>query len=384
MVNSLMTNSTGSSREAIISDLDCYQAELNIFWISKRNIDLQKVEEIVKKMNSRDGELHLAADIGGTKTVLAVFTVHDGPHKPISEGRYASNEYESLVQIIFDYLDRLESPIQSATFGVAGPVYEDKVQVTNLPWIVDARALSVELNGLPVYLLNDLEAIAYSIPTLRPDDMESIKSGKRQSKGPIAVIAPGTGLGEAFLFWDGHHYRPIPSEGGHTDFAPATSLELELLAYLHPRLGHVSYERVCSGLGIQNLYTFLRDTNKHEEPAWLRDELKAVKDPTPVIFNCALKESAEICQATLELFLSILGSEAGNLVLQTLATGGVYLAGGIPPRIISQLRSGRFLDAFTRKGRLSDMLMSVPIDVITNSKAALFGAANHALLKAGK
>jgi glucokinase len=333
-------------------------------------------------MNSREQALHLAADIGGTKTVLALFTAHDGPHKPLSESRYASNDYESLAQIIFDYLDGLESSIQSATFGVAGPVHENKVQVTNLPWIVDARGLSAELSGVPVFLLNDLEAIAYSIPTLVADDMESIKPGKRQNKGPVAVIAPGTGLGEAFLFWDGHHYRPIPSEGGHTDFAPATSLELKLLAYLQPRLGHVSYERVCSGLGIQNLYAFLRDTKQYGEPDWLRDELSAVTDPTPVIFNCALNERAEICQATLELFLSILGSEAGNLVLQTLATGGVYLAGGIPPRIIPQLRGGRFLDAFLRKGRLSNMLMSVPIDVITNSKAALFGAANHALLNA--
>jgi glucokinase len=333
-------------------------------------------------MNLRNEALHLAADIGGTKTVLALFTAHDGPHEPKYERRFASNDYESLPQILIEYLDGSESPILSATFGVAGPVREDKVQVTNLPWIVDARMLSAELNDVPVFLLNDLEAIAYSIPTLVSEDIESIKPGERISKGTIAVIAPGTGLGEAFLFWDGHHYRPIPSEGGHTDFAPATSLELELLAYLQPRLNHVSYERVCSGLGIQNLYAFLRDSNKYGEPDWLRDELSAATDPTPIIFKCALEESIDICQATLELFLSILGSEAGNLVLQTLATGGVYLAGGIPPRIIPQLRGKQFLDAFARKGRLSNMLMSVPVDVIINSKAALFGAANHALLNA--
>ncbi len=327
-------------------------------------------------------DLHLAADIGGTKTVLALFTARSGPHNPISESRFASKDYNSLAQIIFDYLDGSEWSIQSATFGVAGPVHGHKVQVTNLPWLVDARKLSDELNGIPIFLLNDLEAIANSIPTLVADDLASIKPGKRNSKGPVAVIAPGTGLGEAYLFWDGRHYRPIPSEGGHTDFAPATSLELELLAYLQPRYDHVSYERVCSGLGIQNLYAFLRDTKKYGEPDWLRDELGETKDLTPVIFNYALEERVEICQATLGLFLSILGSEAGNLVLQVMATGGVYLAGGIPPRIIPQLRGRRFLDAFTRKGRLSNVLMNVPIDVITNPKAALFGAANHALLNA--
>jgi glucokinase len=322
----------------------------------------------------------LAGDIGGTKTVLALFTAADGPHKPISEARFNSGKYQKLAIIVEEFLSQTGERPVIATFGVAGPVDDEIVRVTNLPWVVDAKELRRVLQIDDVYLINDLEAIAYSIPALDRDDLEIIKKGDRQSDGPIAVIAPGTGLGEAFLFWDGNRYRPIPSEGGHTDFAPATPLELELLKYLQPRLGHVSYERVCSGLGVPNIYDFIRDTKICEEPSWLRGELEVAADPTPIIFRYAREGKAEICEATVSLFLSILGSEAGNLVLQVLATGGVYLGGGIPPRIVPELRGEPFLKAFTGKGRFTDFLMNVPVDVIMNSKAALFGAANHGLI----
>ena len=322
----------------------------------------------------------LAGDIGGTKTILALISAEGGPHQPIIEIRYSSDEYNSLADIVIEFLAESGAKPESATFGVAGPVHDERVQVTNLPWVVDAMMLKRVLDGAPIHLLNDLESIAYSIPALESSDLAPVKPGRRQPEGPIAVIAPGTGLGEAFLFWDGYRYRPIPSEGGHTDFAPATPLELELLAYLQPRLGHVSYERVCSGLGIPNLYAFFRDTGKYSEPLWLSQQLKNLEDPTPVIVKSAQERSAKICEATLDLFLAILGSESGNLVLQVLATGGVYLGGGIPPRILAELRSDTFLDAFTQKGRFSDFLSSVPVDVIVNSKAALFGAANHGLL----
>lgn len=322
----------------------------------------------------------LAADIGGTKTVLALFTAADGPHKPISETRFNSTKYESLATIVEEFLNQTGVWPDIATFGVAGPVRDEIVRVTNLPWVVDGEELRRVLKIDDVYLINDLEAIAYSIPALNKDDLEMVKSGNRQSDGPIAVIAPGTGLGEAFLFWDGNRYRPIPSEGGHTDFAPATPLELELLTYLQPRLGHVSYERVCSGIGIPNIYAFFRDMNIYEEPDWLKEKLEFADDPTPIIFRYAKEEIAEICEATLSLFLSILASEAGNLVLQVLATGGVFLGGGIPPRIVPELRGDTFLKAFIEKGRFTDFLMNVPVDVIMNSKAALFGAANHGLV----
>ncbi len=321
--------------------------------------------------------MYLAGDIGGTKTVLALFSREGGPHQPLVEGRYSSGEFGSLAQIVAHFITLHGAVPLAASFGVAGPVQERKVRVTNLPWEVDADLLSQSLHDAPVYLLNDLEAIAYAIPMLEEADLVTLKSGEREATGPIAVVAPGTGLGEAYLFWDGERYQPIPSEGGHTDFAPATSLELELLAYLQPRLGHVSYERVCSGLGIPNLYQFLHDCGKYETQGWLRAELASAEDATPVIVRSALENSSAICMATLDLFIGILGSEAGNLVLQVLATGGVYLGGGIPPRIVPQLQGKTFLEAFTRKGRFTDLLFRVSVDVITNPKAALFGAANH-------
>lgn len=323
----------------------------------------------------------LAGDIGGTKTVLALFTAEDGPHRPISEVRFNSGKYETLAIIVEEFLSQTGEWPEIATFGVAGPVHDEVVQVTNLPWVVDSNKLREVLQINDVYLINDLEAIAYSIPALDDEDLENVKQGNRQFKEPIAVIAPGTGLGEAFLFWDGHRYRPVPSEGGHTDFAPATPLELELLKYLQPRLGHVSYERVCSGIGIPNIYAFFRDTKINDEPVWLKEELEAADDRTPIIFKYAQEGKEEICKSTVSLFLSILGSEAGNLVLQVLATGGVFLGGGIPPRILAELRSDPFIKAFTGKGRFTDFLMNVPIDVIMNSKAALFGAANHGLIR---
>ncbi len=324
-----------------------------------------------------------AGDIGGTKVVLALFSDETGPHHCIKQARYPSAEFDSLTDIIADFIGRFEVQPSTACFGVAGPVHGNQVRVTNLPWHIDARAVSKELHGVPVYLLNDLEAIANSIPILEPEDVEILKPGEAEPEGPIAVLAPGTGLGEAFLFWDGHHYRAIASEGGHTDFGPATALEVELLSFLLPRLGHVSYERVCSGIGIPNLYTFLYETGKYAQPDWLGQELAGTRDPTPVIVQAALDRKAAICEATLDLFMAILGSEAGNLVLQVLSTGGVYLAGGIPPRILPQLRGDTFLQAFSRKGRFSDLLGRVQIAVITDPQSALHGAANFGLLMGG-
>jgi len=317
----------------------------------------------------------IAGDIGGTKTLVALFSSAHGPHRPLVEKEYRSARYDSLDDILAEFADDLDHPIGDASFGVAGPVHNNQVDVTNLPWEIQARRLSQVLGGAIVTLLNDLESIAYSIPNLLPEDYVVLKQGDEDEHGAIAIVAPGTGLGEAYLVWNGQRYMPLASEGGHTDFAPATPLELELLAYLMPRLGHVSYERVCSGVGIPNIYEFLRDKGGYDEPQWLAAELASEQDRTPVIVRRALDDSAEICVKTLNLFISILGSEAGNLVLQAMATGGVYLAGGIPPRIIDKLQSALFLEAFTRKGRLSDVLHRVPVRVIVNRKAALFGAA---------
>jgi glucokinase len=330
-------------------------------------------------MIATNNDLFLAGDVGGTKTLLALVDEVHGARHPLVEERYESADYATFIELIQAFVGTQKYLPLAASIGVAGPVHDNRVEVTNLPWEIDANRLSEALSGASVSLLNDLEAIAHAIPALDEKDSVVLKAGEPEVQGAIAIVAPGTGLGEAYLFWDGNGYRPVPSEGGHTDFAPATPLEVEMLTYLMPRLGHVSYERVCSGVGIPNIYSFLKHTRRYDEPDWLSNELAQVDDQTPIIVQSAIEKSAEISVVALDLFMSILGSEAGNLVLQAMTTGGVYLAGGIPPRIIDQLKGKPFLESFTRKGRLSDILHRVPIRVIVNRKAALYGAANHCL-----
>jgi len=238
--------------------------------------------------------------------------------------------------------------------------------VTNLPWVVESQSLRRSLKGTPVQLLNDLSAIAHAIPFLEADDIATINSGEALQGGAKAVIAPGTGLGEGFLVWDGTRYQAFPSEGGHADFAPNNALQDELLGYLRQRYDHVSCERVCSGRGIPDLYAFFKDSGRLSEPEWLRKKISEAKDRTPVIVNSAIEMGVEISNAATDLFISILGSEAGNMTLKVLATGGVYLAGGIPPRILPQLKSGAFMESFIHKGRFSDFLTNVPVHVILN------------------
>ncbi len=320
----------------------------------------------------------LAGDIGGTKTRLAIYHPKDGPRHPLAEATFPSADFLSLEALVAEFLRDRGWSIYRASFGIPGPVVDGRVQVTNLPWVVDERALSAEL-GAPVTLLNDLAAIAQGIPFLEARDLVTLNTGTPTPDGAIAVIAPGTGLGEAFLIWNGDSYVPCASEGGHTDFGPITQTELELLSYLMSRHEHVSYERVCSGIGLPSIYEFLRDTGRYPEPGWLKTELSQAKDPTPVISQAAVTGKVEICVETLKMFVSILGSEAGNLALKVLATGGVYLGGGIPAHILSFLTDAHFMRAFTAKGRFSEMLARVPVHVIRNPEAGLFGAACHGL-----
>jgi glucokinase len=324
-------------------------------------------------------ELLLAGDIGGTKTALAIYSRERGPHHPLAESTFPSKEYTSMQALVRDFLAGRDWRVTRACIDVAGPVVDQRAQVTNLPWEVDARVLSEMLGNVPVQLLNDLEAIANAIPFLEPTDWETLNEGKPVVHGALAVIAPGTGLGEAFLTWDGEGYRPHASEGGHADFAPTTALEFDLLRYLQERMGHVSYERVASGIGLPNVYAFFKDSRRMNEPDWLRESLAATTDPTPIIVRAALENKVEICVATLKLFVSILGSEAGNLALKILATGGVYLGGGIPPRILTYLNEKTFLQRFTNKGRFAELLRDIPVRVILNSDAALIGAACYGL-----
>jgi glucokinase len=324
----------------------------------------------------------LAGDIGGTKTVLALFDVQAEANliarHPVLERTFPSQQYQSLEIILDEFLREGDCGVSAGSFGVAGPVVGGRAQVTNLPWVIEAGSLRRRF-GFDIHLLNDLEALATAVPHLEATDLITLNEGRRQEQGAIGVIAPGTGLGEAFLVWVGDHYQSHPSEGGHCAFGPTTLLQLELLNYWLPRMGHVSYERVCSGIGIPNIYTFLRDTGRYEEPDWLRREMAEASDLTPIIAKAALIGEAEICSATLELFMEILGDQAGNLALTVLATGGIYLGGGIPPRILPQLQNGPFMKFFRDKGRFSEMMSHIPVHVIYNPKAALYGTAYDAL-----
>ncbi|MGB9724487.1 MAG: glucokinase [Chloroflexia bacterium] len=322
----------------------------------------------------------LAGDIGATKTDLAIFSVEAGPRLPLVLATFPSTAHAGLEALVGAFLAQSSLPVEHAVFGVAGPVLEGRVSTTNLPWEMEEGRLREVLGLRSVHLLNDLEAIASAVPHLEATDLYTLNPGRPTPGGTIAVIAPGTGLGEAFLTWDGARYRPHPSEGGHADFAPRNALEADLWRYLQARLGHVSYERLCSGLGLPNIYAFLKESGRASEPAWLTTRLRAVEDPTPVLIEAALGvRRCEICALALELFVSILGAEAGNLALKVLASGGVYIGGGIPPRILPALQQGNFLEAFRSKGRMEELLARIPVHVILNPRAALLGAACRGL-----
>lgn len=323
----------------------------------------------------------LAGDIGGTKTALAIFSPDKGPHAPLAEETFPSARYPSLEALAGEFLAQTDLPVDRASFGVSGPVAGGEAAVTNLPWKMDEAFLGKALGLRSVRLLNDLEAIASAAPFLGSDDLHTLNAGEPDPEGALAVIAPGTGLGEAFLTREGSGYRAHPSEGGHADFAPTCELELGLLRHLLDRFGHVSYERVCSGRGLPNIYGYMKEIGHAEEPSWLAGKLAAAEDPTPIIVETASDPEApcELCVATLDVFVSVLGAQAGNLALTVMATGGVFLGGGILPRILPFLERDRFAEAFGRKGRFSELLGRVPVHVILNPKVALVGAARRGL-----
>ena len=320
----------------------------------------------------------LAGDIGGTKTVLALFS--GAPlesDQALVERTYASRDYDDLEAIIDSFLAEADRRAVRASFAVAGPSAGGRVRVTNRPWEIDAQRIAGRFGLEQVVLINDLEAIARSIPHLSPFDLLTLHPGERDPHGPLAVVAPGTGLGEAYLTWNGAGYTARPSEGGHADFAPNDGLQAELWAFLREEFGHVSVERVASGSGIPNIYRFLRDRRGTEETAELAERLGSVEDPTPLIVSAAVEKRAALCEETLRTFVSILGAEAGNLALKILATGGIYLAGGLPPRILPFLQEERFLETTRAKGRFAPLIERIPVHVILNPRAALLGAAWH-------
>jgi glucokinase len=317
--------------------------------------------------------LVLAGDIGGTSTRLACFDTDRGLALPFAEDRFVSSEFGSLEEIVGHFADEHCLTVERACFGIAGPIRQGAVRTPNLPWSVNSKVLAETL-GLPtVRLINDLEANAYGIALLDPADFAILNTGEVDPFGTIAVISAGTGLGESFAYWDGNLHRPLPSEGGHADFAPRNELETELLLYLRAEHGRVSTERIVSGPGLRNIYRFFRDARNQPELPSVAEEMRR-GDPSAAITRAALAGVCPLCSQTVDLFVSLYGAEAGNVALRVLATGGVYLGGGISPKIIERLKGPGFMQAFTAKGRLSPLLEKIPVYVILNDRAALLGA----------
>ncbi len=306
-----------------------------------------------------------------------------GELRIVAEKTFPSRERTSLEAAIAEFLSLHSCDLTRASFGIAGPVRNGRCEATNLPWVVDSKTVAKRLGLKRVGLINDLEANAYGIAVLQSKDFVILNKGARNARGNRAIISAGTGLGEAGMYWDGKSHRPFPSEGGHGDFAPRNHLEMELLDYSMKRYRRVSYERLVSGPGLVNVYQFLRDTGKGKEPAWLAEEMRH-GEPAPIISQHAIDAKSLLCIQALEIFVSLYGAEAGNLALKLMATGGVYLGGGIAPQIIQKLKEPEFMNAFTAKGRMRPLLQDIPVRVIMNPKTALLGAARHAAFELGE
>ena len=319
----------------------------------------------------------LAGDVGGTKTNLAICTSEGGKLHVVAEQSFLNHSYAGFEEIVKEFLAGHDCKVTQACFGIAGPVKAGRAKMPNLPWAIDSALLSATLHIDRVLLLNDLEATAYGIAVLDPQKVVVLSEGGPPWPGNIALIAAGTGLGEAMLRWDGGKHRVYASEGGHADFAPRDAEQIELLRYLMAKFGHVSYERLVSGPGLLNIYNFLKASGFAKEPDWLSARLLESADASAVITETALSAQSELSTHALELFVSIYGAEAGNLALKGLATAGVYVGGGIAPKILPKLKDGTFVRAFRDKGRFSEILDTVPVRVILDPKTALRGAAYY-------
>lgn len=315
----------------------------------------------------------LAADIGGTKTNIALCRADSEGVNIVDQKRYVSKDYPSLTDIVHDFTKGKHPGRLCA--AVAGPVVDGKSRLTNLPWVLDSAAMSRD-QGVPVSFINDLEATAYGLAGLDRDELATLAVGDPAAKGNMAIIAPGTGLGEAGLYWDGERYHPFATEGGHADFAPRTAKDVELFYALQQRFGHVSWERVVSGMGIKNIFQCLAEKRREPLPEWLTERMKA-KDPTAVISEAALKHEDLIAAETMELFVRYLATEASCLVLKLMATGGLFLGGGIPPKILPLLETDNWTRNFDNNGRMHDLSDRVPVHVVLNDKMALLGAAYY-------
>jgi len=323
----------------------------------------------------------LAGDIGGTNARLAYFQSQNGHLRLISERVFPSREHHELGEIVIQFLDESKAQPEAACFGIAGPVRNGRVETSNLPWVIEQARLAQQIRLPATLLINDLEASAWGIGALGAGDLVSLNQPSGTATGNQAVIAPGTGLGQAGLFWDGTRHHVFACEGGHTDFAPRDDLQIEMLRFLKTRFGHVSYERVLSGPGLVNVYEFLRESGCARESPQLAGELRT-GDPAATISRAALAGSCPLAVRALDLWISVYGAEASNLALKVMATGGLFLAGGISPKILPKLSGPLFMEAFLDKGRLRSLVESIPVQVVTNDKAGLLGAARCAAVRA--
>lgn len=323
----------------------------------------------------------LAGEIGATRTRLAAFETQGNRLQCVVEKTYTSQSHASLAEILPQFIRNEGIPVHSACFGVAGPVRSGRSKISNLPWIIDAKELSIQLKLSSVGLLNDLEAYAYGIDALESKDFVTLSPGSQDAEGNRAVISAKTGLGMAGLYWDGFRHHPFACEGGHADFAPRNELQMELLGYLQKEYGRVSCERILSGPGIKHIYDFLRDAKKLEEPAWLREQVNASADPSPLISRLALEGKTPICEQTLSLFVGVFGAEAGNCALRYMSTGGIFIGGVIAAKIAAAMQSHGFMQAFLDKGRMEALLKDMPVQIIANDDCGLIGAARYTLVQ---
>ena len=328
-------------------------------------------------MTSKKKDVVLAGDVGGTKTSVGLFVTGKKRPEPLVVESFASREAPHLENIVEQFLKSHPASISRACFGIAGPVINGRCRATNLPWVVSEAQMKRRFHWRHVRLFNDLAAAAVAVPLLRRSEQVFLNKGIVQKKGNLALLSPGTGLGQAMLIYKDGVYVPLSSEGGHVGFSPTTEAEIELWRYLRKKYGHVSTERVLSGPGLVNVYSWLRDSGRFEEPLWLKALMKE-GDPAKAISENALRRRQALCVESLRSYVSMLGSAAGNLALTSMAVGGIYLGGGIPPKILPALKKGAFLKAFMAKGRFADFLAQIPVRVILNDKAALLGAAHTA------
>jgi glucokinase len=323
----------------------------------------------------------LAGDIGATVTRLGAFDSDSNRLNCVVEKVYKSQEQESLAPILADFIKTEGIPVHSACFGVAGPVRGGRSKISNLGWMIDARELAKQLKLGSVGLLNDMEAYAYGIDALESKDLLALSEGSEDAEGNRAVISARTGLGVAGLYWDGFRHHPFACEGGHADFAPRNELEMEMLAYLRKKHGRVSWERILSGPGIKNIYEFLRDAGKAEEPEWLKTEMSAARDHPALISRLALEGKAAICDQAMTIFVSVFGAQTGNCALNYMATGGVFIGGSIAAKIVPKMQDPIFMQSFLEKGRMDALLKDMPVKIVLNDDCGIIGAARYTLVQ---